>query len=85
MRKEGAMIPRWERSETAGRERLTPREEEVCRLLALGYTNREIGDELSISERTVETHRANLMKKLRVKTRAELVQFALQHHLLPQS
>jgi two-component system, NarL family, response regulator NreC len=57
-------------------QRLTPREREVLRLLALGYTNREVADELLISVRTVETHRASILAKLRVRTRAELVRYA---------
>ena len=61
---------------------LTPREREVCALLALGHTNREIGRKLSISERTVETHRANLINKLGIRTRADLVQFAIDSGLV---
>ncbi len=57
-------------------QRLTPRESEVLRLLALGYTNREVADELDISVRTVETHRASILAKLRVRTRADLVRYA---------
>lgn len=60
---------------------LTPRESEVCALLALGHTNREIGRKLSISERTVETHRANLMGKLGLHSRADLVRFAIDSGL----
>jgi two-component system response regulator NreC len=56
--------------------RLTPREREVLSLLALGYTNREIADELDISVRTAETHRASILAKLRVRTRADLVRYA---------
>ncbi len=62
---------------------LTPREAEVCRLLAYGHTNAEIAAKLFISERTVETHRANLMTKLELKSRAELVRFAIDYGLLP--
>jgi two-component system response regulator NreC len=61
---------------------LTPREEEVCRLLAYGHTNLEIAGKLGISDRTVETHRANIMSKLDLKSRAELVRFALDHGLI---
>lgn len=61
---------------------LTPRERDVCRMLALGHTNSEVGQRLAISERTVETHRTNIMHKLEIKTRAELVRFALDHGLL---
>lgn len=60
---------------------LTPREQEVCRLLAYGHTNGEIAEMLSISERTVQTHRQNLMSKLRLKSRAELVGYAMAQGL----
>ncbi|MBI5369342.1 MAG: response regulator transcription factor [Planctomycetes bacterium] len=57
---------------------LTPREQEVCALLARGHTNAEIAGRLHISERTVESHRANLMGKAGLKTRADLVRFAIE-------
>jgi two-component system response regulator NreC len=57
-------------------QRLTPRENEVLGLLAVGYTNREVADELYISVRTVETHRASILAKLRLRTRADLVRYA---------
>ena len=63
-------------------QRLTPREREILRLLALGYTNREAATELNISVRTVETHRASILAKLRVRTRADLVRYARQNHML---
>jgi len=61
---------------------LTPREQEVCALLAYGHTNAEIAEKLFISERTVETHRTHLLGKLDLKSRAELVRFAIDHGLL---
>jgi two-component system response regulator NreC len=57
-------------------EALTPREVEVLKLLIQGYINREIAEELCISVRTVEGHRANLMAKLGLRNRAQLVSFA---------
>ena len=63
-------------------ETLTTREEEVLRLLARGYTNHEIADELVISVKTVETHRAHILGKLGVRKRAELVRYAQTHGLL---
>jgi two-component system response regulator NreC len=63
---------------------LSEREREVLRLLALGHTNQEIAGMLSISVRTAETHRAHIMQKLRLSTRAELVRYALEHGLLEQ-
>ena len=59
----------------------TPREQEVLVLLAFGHTNAEIADKLCISERTVETHRNNIMSKLELKSRAELVRFAIDNGL----
>lgn len=63
-------------------EPLTPRETEVLRLIALGYTNRQIAEKLTISMRTVETHRANLMDKLGLRSRVALVRYAREHELL---
>jgi len=63
---------------------LSDREHEVLRLLALGHTNQEIAQQLFISVRTAETHRAHIMQKLRLGTRAELVRHALAHGLLDE-
>ena len=61
---------------------LSEREREVLRLLALGHTNQEIAKQLFISVRTAETHRAHIMQKLRLSSRAELVRYALERGLL---
>jgi two-component system, NarL family, response regulator NreC len=61
---------------------LSEREREVLRLLALGHTNQEIAQQLYISVRTAESHRAHIMQKLRLGTRAELVRYALAQGLL---
>jgi two-component system, NarL family, response regulator NreC len=61
---------------------LSPRETEVLRLIALGYTSAEIAQKLSLSRRTVETHRARIHAKLRLTTRAQLVGYALARHLI---
>jgi two-component system response regulator NreC len=61
---------------------LSDREREVLRLLALGHTNQEIAKELYISVRTAETHRAHIMQKLRLQTRADLVAYALDRGFL---
>ena len=63
-------------------EALTPRETDVLRLIALGYTNFQMASELRISVRTVETSRENLMAKLDMHTRVELVRYALDQGLL---
>ncbi|WP_256438980.1 response regulator transcription factor [Virgibacillus sp. MSJ-26] len=61
---------------------LSDREKEVLALIAKGYSNREIAEQLIISVKTVETHRSNLMEKLQMKTRPELVNIALKKGLL---
>jgi two-component system response regulator NreC len=63
---------------------LSEREHEILRLLALGHTNQEIASQLYLSVRTVETHRAHIMQKLRISTRAELVRYALERGVLDQ-
>ena len=63
---------------------LSDREREVLRLLALGHTNQEISAQLFISVRTAETHRAHIMQKLRLSSRAELVRYALDQGVLEQ-
>ena len=63
---------------------LSDREREVLRLLALGYTNQEIAKQLFISVRTAETHRAHVMQKLRLASRADLVRYAIARGLLEE-
>jgi two-component system, NarL family, response regulator NreC len=63
-------------------ESLSDRERDVMQLLALGYSNPEIGKKLFISVRTVDTHRSHIMRKLQLATRAELVLFALANGLI---
>jgi two-component system response regulator NreC len=57
---------------------LTERELGVARLIAQGYTNKEIASQLDLSVKTVETHKSHCMEKLNLRSRAELVQFALR-------
>ncbi|NQS91734.1 MAG: response regulator transcription factor [Chloroflexi bacterium] len=61
---------------------LTPRETDVLKLIVSGYTNRQIGEELTISVRTVDGHRANLSGKLGLKNRVELVRYAREQGLI---
>lgn len=61
---------------------LSPREKEVCTLLAYGHTTHEIAEKLSISDRTVESHRANISGKLGLNSRAEIVRFAIEYGML---
>ena len=63
-------------------EPLSERERDIVHLLVLGHTNQEIGKKLFISVRTVDTHRAHIMRKLDLETRAELVMFALANGLI---
>ncbi len=66
----------------AGQDRLSSREREVLRLLAIGYTNQQISDQLYLSIKTVETYKGRLKVKLGLQGRAELVRYALQTGLL---
>ena len=64
---------------------ITPRQREILRMVAMGHTNREIGASLTISVRTVEVHRFNLMRRLNVRNVAQLLRQALQKGLLPRN
>ena len=61
---------------------LSKREREVFPLVALGYTNKEIPAKLFIYTKTVEAHKANIVRKLKLETRADLVRYAIHHHLI---
>lgn len=63
-------------------ENLTPREEEILAMIVQGYTNRQMGEELKISVRTVEGHRANIADKLGLHSRVELVRYAREKGLI---
>ena len=64
---------------------ITPRQKEILRLVAQGLTNRQIADQLKISVRTIEVHRFNLMRRLRVRNVAQLLRQALVLELLPRN
>ena len=64
-------------------ETLTAREREVLHLAAEGHTNAEIADRLSISSRTAETHRANMMRKLALRSQTDLIRYALRRGIIP--
>jgi len=70
------------RTSLGGIELLSEREREVVALVALGHTNAEVGARLHISEKTVETHRAHILRKLGLRTRADIVRFAIEHGLM---
>jgi DNA-binding CsgD family transcriptional regulator len=74
--------PRLQASNVAAVDELTDREREVLGLLALGHTNREIAEQLVLSVRTVESHRARIQRKLAITSRAELVKHAVDRDLL---
>jgi DNA-binding NarL/FixJ family response regulator len=78
------VVAETEAERRADEDPLSDREREVLRLLALGHTNQEIASQLYLSVRTAETHRAHIMQKLRLSSRAELVRYALDQGLLDQ-
>jgi len=61
---------------------LSPRELEITQLIADGFTDNEIGVKLSISGKTVSTHRKNILRKLNLRNTAMLIRFAVQNELL---
>lgn len=80
----GAAIAAAPRESASPPGNLTAREAEVLRLIALGHTNVEIGEQLFLSVRTVESHRAHIQHKLRVSSRSDLVSYALKHQMISE-
>ena len=80
---ERSLIRDWMKGEGNGgpREPLTPREQEVVKLIAEAHTNAQIADVLHLAEKTVESHRANLFAKLGIRDRVELVRYAIDQGL----
>ncbi len=77
------LIREWMSDEAAGpSEPLTHREQEVLKLIAEAHTNREIGEILHLSEKTVESHRGNILRKLGMRDRVELVRYAIRRGLV---
>jgi DNA-binding NarL/FixJ family response regulator len=72
----------YQQEERAGA-RITPRELEIIRLLAAGKSNKEVGTQLGIAIRTVETHRANILLKLGLHSLADLIHYAIRHEIIP--
>ena len=70
------------RLEPGPREPLTPREQEVLKLIAEAHTNAQIAEILHLAEKTVESHRANLLRKLGMRDRVELVRYAIRRGLI---
>jgi DNA-binding NarL/FixJ family response regulator len=75
-------VERARAGETVGGEMLTPREEEIVKLVAEAHTNEEIGELLHISKKTVERHRANILEKLGMRDRVELTRYAIRRGLV---
>jgi DNA-binding NarL/FixJ family response regulator len=80
---EQSLVREWMADDSTGPdEPLTPREREVLKLIAEAHTNKEIGDLLFLSEKTIESHRANLLRKLGMRDRVELVRYAIRRGLI---
>ena len=80
---QSALVREWlEHEEEAPRDPLTPREQDVVKLIAEAYTNKQIGSILNVSEKTVESHRANVLAKLGMRDRVELVRYAIRRGLI---
>ena len=79
---ERSLIREWMSDESAGPdEPLSPREQEVLKLIAEAYNNKQIAETLHVAEKTVESHRANLLRKLGMRDRVELVRYAIRRGL----
>jgi len=80
---ERSLVREWMQDDSTGPvEPLTLREREVLKLIAEAHTNREIGEVLHLAEKTVESHRANLLRKLGMRDRVELVRYAIRRGLV---
>ena len=80
---EQSLLREWMEDEASGPvEPLTLREREVLKLIAEAHTNKQIGETLHLSEKTIESHRANLMRKLEMRDRVELVRYAIRRGLI---
>ncbi|MBA3746755.1 MAG: response regulator transcription factor [Solirubrobacterales bacterium] len=80
---ERSLVREWMEDDSTGPvEPLTLREREVLKLIAEAHTNREIGEVLHLAEKTVESHRANLLRKLGMRDRVELVRYAIRRGLI---
>jgi DNA-binding NarL/FixJ family response regulator len=79
---ERRLIRKWMEDDSQGpAESLTPREQEVVKLIAEAYTNKQIAEVLHLSEKTVESHRGNVLRKLGMRDRVELVRYAIREGL----
>jgi DNA-binding NarL/FixJ family response regulator len=76
------LMREWKEGRADAGDPLTPRELEVVKLIAEAYTNRQIAETLKLSEKTVESHRANVLSKLGMRDRVELVRYAIRRGLV---
>ena len=76
------LLKEWKEGTADTDDSLTPREQEVLKLIAEAYTNRQIAETLMLAEKTVESHRANLLNKLGMRDRVELVRYAIRRGLI---
>ncbi|CAN5222015.1 response regulator transcription factor [soil metagenome] len=81
-RTQQALMKQWLQDGPKRSDELTPREMEVVKLIAEANTNRQIADALQVSEKTVESHRANVLSKLGMRDRVELVRYAIRRGLV---
>jgi len=81
-RTQQALMKQWLQDGPKRSDELTPREMEVVKLIAEANTNRQIADALHVSEKTVESHRANVLSKLGMRDRVELVRYAIRRGLV---
>jgi DNA-binding NarL/FixJ family response regulator len=80
---EGSLVREWMADTAEGpSEPLSPREQEVVKLIAEAYTNKQIADTLHLAEKTVESHRGNVLRKLGMRDRVELVRYAIRRGLV---
>ena len=75
-------VQRVQAGEVVSEDPLTPREQQIVKLIAESHTNRQIAEVLTISEKTVETHRANILEKLGMRDRVELTRYAIRRGLV---
>ena len=79
---QASLMREWKEGRAEPEDPLTPRELEVVKLIAEAFTNRQIAETLSVSEKTVESHRSNLLAKLGMRDRVELVRYAIRRGLV---
>jgi len=79
---QAVLMGEWQAGRAEPEDKLTPRELEVVKLIAEAFTNRQIAETLQLSEKTIESHRSNLLAKLGMRDRVELVRYAIRRGLV---